>query len=258
MNESVFGRPLLGIKTGCNKAYVVRLVRIEGDLALVSNGEFTGRVERETMRPLVRGETLQPWSVLGNREYILCPLTANHQNLVTLPPLTRRWLQRYHSQLAARTDLHTHESWWSIFRTESADPCRPRVIWADFGTSARAIVVEPGDRTVALNSCYVAQCEDVTDAHALCALLNGPLASAWLALIAEPARGGYHRYLGWTMALFPIPLRWHSVRDDLAAISANYPDCRPSRADLLAASLRAYGLAVSEVEPLLSWTSPSD
>jgi hypothetical protein len=120
------------------------------------------------------------------------------------------------------------------------------------------MVVEVGDRTIALNTCYITRCSDPTDAHALATLLNGPLASAWLALIAEPALGGYHRYLGWTMALLPIPLKWSSVRDELAQISVNYSDNSPSRADLLSASLRAYGLAPSEVEPLLSWTAPSD
>jgi hypothetical protein len=59
------------------------------------------------------------------------------------------------------------------------------------------------------------------------------------------------------MALLPIPLNWSSARNDLAEISLNSDD-RPSRADLLSASLRAYGLAASEVEPLLSWTDPSD
>jgi hypothetical protein len=258
MNESVFGRPLLGVKTGCNRAYIVRIEDVDGDLAQISNGEFTARVEREMIRPLVRGETLQPWRIVGGRESIVCPLTAAGHNLKSLPPLTRRWLQRYHVQLAARSDLHAHEPWWSIFRTESADSSTPRVVWADFGTNPRAIVVEAGDRTVALNTCYVAQSGDLTDAHALATLLNGPLASAWLSLIAEPARGGYHRYLGWTMALLPVPLKWSSVRKELAELSMNYSDNSPSRSDLLSASLRAYGLTPTEVEPLLSWTGPSD
>ena len=258
MNESVFGRPLLGVKTGCNRAYIVRVEDVDGDLAQISNGEFTARVEREMIRPLVRGETLHPWSIVGAREAIVCPLSSDGHNLKTLPPLTRRWLQRYHARLAARSDLHAHEPWWSIFRTESAESSTPRVVWADFGTNPRAMVVEVGDRTIALNTCYITRCGDPTDAHALATLLNGPLASAWLALIAEPALGGYHRYLGWTMALLPIPLKWSSVRDELAQISVNYSDNSPSRADLLSASLRAYGLAPSEVEPLLSWTAPSD
>ena len=258
MNASVFGRPLLGVKTGYNKAYLVRVQDFENELAVVSNGDFTARIEREMVRPLVRGETLQPWSIVGPRESIVCPLTCDSGNLKTLPPLTRRWLQRYHAELAQRSDLHAHDPWWTIFRTQSVDSSHPRVIWADFGTSPRAIVVEQRDRTVALNTCYVVQCADLTDAHALATLLNGPLAAAWLSLIAEPARGGYHRYLGWTVALLPVPANWSSVRHDLAEISITYSDNRPTRADLLEASLRAYGLTASAVEPLLSWIGPSD
>ena len=58
-----------------------------------------------------------------------------------------------------------------------------------------------GDATVPLNSCYVARCRDCATPIALAALLNSPLARAWLDAIAEPARGGYHRYLGWTLSL---------------------------------------------------------
>ena len=59
---------------------------------------------------------------------------------------------------------------------------RPRVIWADVGRSVRAALLAPGDPTVALNSCYVICCPTLDDAFALVALLNSPLASAWLSL----------------------------------------------------------------------------
>ena len=35
-----------------------------------------------------------------------------------------------------------------------------------------------------------------------------PLVGAWLGILAEPARGGFHRYLGWTLALLPLPRDW--------------------------------------------------
>jgi hypothetical protein len=86
--------------------------------------------------------------------------------------------------------------------------------------------------------------------------LNSPVTAAWLNALAEPARGGYHRYLGWTVALLPLPSNWSRARRLLAPIAelATSGDA-PGADALLDASLRAYGLRESEVEPLLLWNS---
>src|SRR6185503_13978444 len=102
-----------------------------------------------------------------------------------------RWLSKWRRELVARTDARHGSRWWSLFRTESARSDRARVVWADVGREPRACVLPAGDATVALNTCYVARCSDQTDALALAALLNSPMARAWLNAVAEPARGGY-------------------------------------------------------------------
>lgn len=257
--QSCFGRPLLGVKTGCNDAFIVGLEEIHGDVASVSSGNRAGKVERELLRPLVRGETLAPWSVTGAREYIVWPHGDDNQPLRPLPPLARSWLFSFRDKLNGRSDLHGRLPWWALFRTESAAAVSPRVIWADFGRTPRAMVVGPGDRVVALNSCYVAMCETMRDAHALAALLNGPLISAWLNTLAEPARGGYRRYLGWTMSLLPLPKDWHRARGPLAALGerAILGD-PPTHDEMLIAALTAYGLELRDVDPLLSWMVPCD
>lgn len=255
--DSVFGRPLLGVKTGFNKAFVVRVKRLQDETAIVSNGERTAGIERRMIRPLVRGETIAAWSAKGSSEYLISPF-GDDLRRSALPPLARAWLHQYEDFLCARTDLHSRDPWWSVFRTESADTAFARVVWSDFGIRPRAIVIAPGDRTVALNSCYVARCASHTDACALAVLLNSPLVAAWLGLIAEPARGGYRRFLGWTMSLLPIPRNWALVRNQLAAIYPTDPVDAPTPAELLEASLHAFGICADDVDPLLSWTRPSD
>ena len=257
--ESCFGRPLLGVKTGCNDAFVVRLEKIDGHVAQISSNGRTAQIEREMLRPVVRGETLAPWSVVGQREYLIWPHDDDNTPLRALPPFARDWLFSSRAKLHNRSDLHGLMPWWSLFRTESASSASPRVIWADFGLAPRAIAVEAGNPLVALNSCYVATCETMNDAHALATLLNGPLVSAWLNTIAEPARGGYRRYLGWTMSLLPIPRDWPHARELLAPLGerATRGDV-PPQDELLDAALDAYGLDLSDVEPLLSWTVPCD
>jgi hypothetical protein len=254
LERSGFGRPLLGVKTGCNAAYIVRVDKLDGELASISSDRRQGLIERKMLRPLVRGESLAAWDMTGPREYLLWPHADDNAPYKQLSSLARQWLLPHRDQLAMRSDLRARLPWWTLFRTESARFDRARVIWADFGLMPRAMAVEPGDKIVPLNSCYVAECERLDDARALATLLNSPLAAAWLNVLAEPARGGYHRYLGWTMSLLPLPTNWDRARRGLA------PLCKramsgdvPTDAELLEAAIGAYGLSVEELEPLLSW-----
>jgi hypothetical protein len=257
--ESAFGRPMLGVKTGCNGAYVVHVDGIENEIASISSGDRRARIEREVLRPLVRGETLSAWKTTGRREYLVWPHCDNHLPRKDLPPLARRWLLPFRDQLGARTDLHGRLPWWTVFRTESARCEHARVVWADFGMRPRAMVIEPGDSIVPLNTCYAVSCDTLDDAHGLATLLNGPLVSAWLNVVAEPARGGYRRYLGWTMSLFPLPADWERARERLAPIGARAMSGDvPSDDELLAGALDAYRVTLPEIQPLLSWTSDCD
>jgi hypothetical protein len=167
--------------------------------------------------------------------------------LARLPARARQWLGRHYSALATRSDAARARRWWSLFRIDAADPHRWRVVWADIGRRPRALVIPPGDPTVPLNSCYVVRCHEECDAWAIAALLNGRLAGAWLNVLAEPARGGYRRYLGWTVGLLPIPRRWEQVRSGLAA--ARHGDDET----LLGAALDAYGVSHRDVRPLLDF-----
>jgi hypothetical protein len=92
------------------------------------------------------------------------------------------------------------------------------------------------------------------DALAFAALLNSPLAAAFLNAIAEPARGGWHRYLAWTVEQLPIPREWTRARSILAPLAerALLGDA-PSTSELLAAACRAYRLRHDAVAPLVAW-----
>jgi hypothetical protein len=254
-----FGRPLLGVKTGCNSAYIVRVDSVDGDVACISAGSRTGRIEREMLRPLIRGETLDKWTLTGSREYLVWPHDENDRPRREMPPLARRWLLPFRDVLSARSDLHGRFPWWSVFRTESANHESPRVVWADFGLTPRATVLEAGESFVALNSCYVVNCATLADAHALGTLLNSSLAAAWLNSLAEPARGGYRRYLGWTLSLLPIPAEWNRARALLAPLGKQAMRGEIASDDeILRAVLDAYELDFTDVQALLSWTIDCD
>jgi len=102
-------------------------------------------------------------------------------------------------------------------------------------------------------------CPTSLDAHALAALLNSSLAAAWLNSLAEPARGGYRRYLGWTLSLFPIPRNWNRARVLLAALYERaMHDDLPSDAEIWSAVLDAYELELVDVQRLLSGSVDCD
>ncbi len=252
--ESALGRPTLGVKCGHNDAFIVDALDERGnDVFVIGNGR-RGTVEREQIRPLLRGDALTAWSVRHSRKAIVWTHDANGAPLTVLPAGTAHWLAPWKRELAQRTDLRTPKLWWTLFRTDGADHSRSRVVWGDFGRRPRALVLAAGDRTVPLNTCYVVHADDPSDALTLCALLNSPLAAAWLNTIAEPARGGWHRYLAWTVSLLPLPRDWTSARHILGPLAERGGlGNPPSDVELLEAACRAYGIQVRDMEPLLEW-----
>lgn len=251
--ESALRRPHLGVKTGCNEAFIVTTQHPDSPLASVTAGNRCGLLESDLLRPLVRGETLTAWRLSGNAERIIWTHDADGQPLRQLPSHTHQWMVRWRRRLEQRSDCRS-DRWWSLFRIESADSERARVIWADMGRAPRAAVLDAGDPTVALNTCYSITCSTAADALAFAALLNSDVVTAWLAVIAEPARGGYHRYLGWTIARLPLPTDWPRARHILAPVaSAARSGHTPSAQELDALVLEAYDLTASALEPLLGW-----
>jgi hypothetical protein len=254
--ESSFGRPLLGVKTGCNEAFLVRTSRGAAAQTVVRHEERSALLETRWLRPVVRGESMARWRIPSSADALVWP-HGEQGPLATLPPDLAHWLAPHRRALTARADVRGARTlpWWSLFRTEGARDDMPRVVWADFGRSPQAAVLDAGDRTVPLNTCYIARAATMDDALALTTLLNSPIIAAWLAVLAEPARGGWKRYLGWTLSLLPLPRDWGAARDRLAPIAA-----AARRGDVLDAHAlwpivaESYGIEPTDLRPLLEWS----
>lgn len=77
-----------------------------------------------------------------------------------------------------------------------------------------------------------------------------------LGALCEPARGGYRRFLAWSVARLPVPDDWARAREVLGPIGARASaGAVPGRAELLDAVLDAWRLRYATVAPLLEWTS---
>jgi N-6 DNA Methylase len=249
------GRPTLGVKCGCNEAFMVEVGDRDGDAVRVTGGRRFGAIEHELARPLLRGEMVAAWRVPPMSSAIIWTHGLDGGPLAALPHHAARWLAPWRNRLAARSDLRGSGRWWTLFRTEAADCRRTRVVWSDFGRVPRAAVIPAEDPTVPLNSCYVLACENPDDALAVAAVLNSPLAAAWLNVVAEPARGGWHRYLAWTVSLLPLPLDWPRARALLAPVARRAVLGEPpSTPELLEVVCAAYRLKPADVAPLLAWS----
>jgi hypothetical protein len=227
------------VKTGCNAAFIV--------------DAGSGSVEPSLLRPLLRGEDVAAWASPPSGRCIVWTHGRNGQPLERLPPLANMHLVPHRPVLQQRSDVRGAK-WWSLFRTEGARSDLPRVVWPDLSRVPRATVLRAGDATVALNTCYVVRCRDERDAFTLAALLNSPVAAAWLGALAEPARGGYRRLLAWTVASFPVPDDWARARDVLGSLgdSASHGH-RVSPADLFDAACQAYRLRPASIAALCDW-----
>lgn len=266
------GRPHLGVKCGCNAAFIVHeqqqqqpphaqrahteLFTQDDALVAVTTAKHATQIERTILRPLIRGEAIHPWSITHSTERIIWTHDTTGAPLQTLPHHTHAWLNHWRTRLRNRSDVRHRHRWWALFRTEAADTEFPRVVWSDLGQSPRAAILFPSDPAIPLNSCYIARTPTIDDALTLTTLINSPLAAAWLTILAEPARGTYRRFLGWTMALLPTPQDWPHARTLLAPLGKRAIEGSPPSPDeLLTATLTAYRLDYATVAPLLAWTS---
>lgn len=237
-------RPQLGVKCGCNDAFL-----------LDRSDAWEEALEPHLVRPLLRGEHLAPWRPVERARdaAILWTHDARGLPLAELPAQAHRRLSRWRRQLEQRSDGRGGP-WWALFRTDAARADRARVVWGDIGRTPRALVLPRGDATVPLNTCYVVRAPSDDDAHALAALLNSSVGTAWLAALAEPARGGYRRFLGWTCARFPLPRDWPRAVRLLAPLGREAAEgIVPDVWTLTERVLDAYALEHGRIAALLSW-----
>ncbi len=255
LSESRFGSPTLGVKCGCNEAFLVRHVSTHGDTSIVASTRGNVQVDTALLRPVLRGEGTTRWRIEPDAQRILWTHDPAGRPMSSVPLRTLRHLSHWKSTLAGRSDARAGVPWWSLFRTNGAANDRPRVVWADVSKAPRAAVLPPGSPLIPLNSCYVLRCADDTDAAALVTLINSPLMGAWLDALAEPARGGYKRYMAWVVAQLPLPDNWARARDILAPIGARaVAGERIEDTELLDATVAAFRVSRRAVLPLLDWS----
>jgi len=131
--------------------------------------------------------------------------------LERLPRELARLLEPHLERLRRRSDYRTGPP-WQVFRTGLAY-APYRVVWADLARRIAAAVPQPD--VVPLNTVYGIATRSAEDAHALAALFNSRWLTALARLVADPARGGFHRFNARVVRELPIPPAespaWHTL-----------------------------------------------
>lgn len=229
----------LGVKTGCNRAFL----------------DPDPGIEESLIRWAVRGRNVTAFKV-DPRHRLLWTHDSMGQPMPDLPPGAKRWIELHRAALAARKDYDGGPI-WTVFRT-AAMLSPHRVVWSDLARrlEAAALSGTASDRLVPLNSCYVIVTRSQEEAWALTAWLN----SSWIRSLAwhgaDPASGGFARFNARVVSELPLPAGVLSdrrlmqltqdaaqcrhpaqVQEDLDDIAAAYLELRPAQRTCLVRSL---------------------
>jgi hypothetical protein len=188
--------PQLGVKTGADEVFLVPAA-------------CAGT------RPVVRGRDLGAWRC-DARLHLLWTHGTDGRPLERLPAAVAARLAPHFDRLRRRADYRSGAP-WQLFRTALARAPH-RVLWPDLGRRITAAVPVPA--IVPLNTVYGIATHDDAEAIALAALLNSRWLTALARLVADPARGGFHRFNARVVRDLPMPSAGSPAWTALAALGA--------------------------------------
>jgi hypothetical protein len=102
LGESSLGAPTMGVKCGCNEAFLVRAESLGIGETIVATSRGNVRIEADTLRPVLRGESVRRWRAEPSDEWILWTHGRDGRPVSKLAPAAGRWLARWRGILTAR------------------------------------------------------------------------------------------------------------------------------------------------------------
>jgi len=186
-----------GVMTSFNEAFLVSKIELSdtSSILVVTVGENKNfRIEKELIRPIVRGENLSDWRY-ESREFIIWTHNDKGKVLSSLPQEARKYFDNYKVKLEKRDDY------------------RPKVGWQELDERMKATVLPESyedpilgrKKLIPIQTVYFVSPEDEKVGYSLAALLNSTPVRAYIMSFAERARGGYFRHIAWTVGLVPVP-----------------------------------------------------
>jgi hypothetical protein len=193
LSEVLGRRPLMGVKTGENRAFFLGDVRLSGRAARVGDVSLPlGAICR-----CVRGRDLGRWAARQSVWMLWPPVDAPRR-----PP---EWLERFAASRGVRPEMLR----LAFVRPEHVGI---KVAWKDVSRGMCAAVLP---ESVQISGCtfplvpnqtlYSIDAVSMDEALAICAILNSSIADALLLCTAEPAKDAHFRYFGRNVGAMPFP-----------------------------------------------------
>lgn len=194
----------LGIFTALDEAFIVT----EDQIKRYS-------LNRDLLKPLLRGKNVKKWSVNWTKEYILYPYIKEGTEIKPIElskyPTIKNYIEQFKSKLLhrsfiAKLPIDEKESRWY----EYADAGNPeffektKIITPDISTSNNFTLDEKG--YFCLKTCYVILPKNDLDVKLLLGILNSNLLEYLFKKTSPYISGGYYRYMKTYLEKLPIKL----------------------------------------------------
>jgi len=187
-------RPLMGVKTGDNRAFFLGECRVRG-ASLVTSDRIC--IPLAHVARCIRGRDLSRWNG-GPSEWMLWPPRGGWKT-------PRRWL----TKLAAARGVAVETFSLAYVKPEHVGI---KVAWKDVSRGMMAAVlpdsVDVDGRAIPLvpnQTLYSVDAASLDEAYAISAVFNSTIANALLLSVAERAKDAHFRMFGRTVAQMPFP-----------------------------------------------------
>lgn len=249
-------RPRMGIKTAANDIFVVSRVEptdSENEVMVTTEGGETIRIEKDMLRPLIRGRDIKAWAYTIRVAIIWTHDDETAEPLAKLPKRAGEYFSReaVANKLKGRQDYKANLPFWCVFRTDSKK-LQDKVCWKELANEMQATAASRDHnlpligmaRIVPLHTTYLIPAPRET-AILLASVFNSLPFRAFLMSFAPRARGGYYRHFSWTVGLTPVPGR--IVPPNSRRIRTNNPSDKEGASRIVAIGERLQG-NLSEAE----------
>lgn len=209
-----FGKPHRCLYTGLNNAYIVNEDEIQ-----------KYNIEKELLKPIIKGEDIRRWQITWNRLYIIYPYKKSDKGIETVDldkyPNIKNHLLKWKSELMNRWYIikkkeEKEKRWFEFADPRSFEQFENlKIITPDISTTNNFAIDDNGFYSI--NTAYTINLEKLDiDIYYLLGLLNSKTLEFYFKQIASSLGKSGFRYISQFLSKLPIIIPTNSSKQSLA------------------------------------------